>query len=90
MLGVILIIAFWVVVGLTIFIVALSGGPRGARERLLQSQSRRGRRATVTVIVFLCLAFGVALPTLVIANDEHQDKAGRADVKLTAAEKRGR
>ena len=90
MLGVILIIAFWVVVGLTISIVALSGGPRGARERLLQSQSRRGRRATVTVIVFLCLAFGVALPTLVIANDEHQDKAGRADVKLTAAEKRGR
>ena len=90
MLGVVLIIAFWVVVGLTIFVVALSGGPRGARERVFQSQSRRGRRATVTVIVFLCLAFGVALPTLVIANDEHQDKAGRADVKLTAAEKRGR
>jgi len=89
-LGVVLIIAFWVVVGLTIFVVALSGGPRGARERVFQSQSRRGRRATVTVIVFLCLAFGVALPTLVIANDEHQDKAGRADVKLTAAEKRGR
>jgi cytochrome c553 len=89
-LGVILFIAFWVVVGLALFVIALSGGPRGARERVFQSQSRGGRRATVTVIVFLCLAFGVAVPTLVIANDEHQDKAGRADVKLTAAEKRGR
>ena len=90
MLGVYLFIAFWIVVGLALFVIALSGGPGGARERVFQSQSRRGRRATVTVIVFLCLAFGVVLPTLVVANDEHQDKAGRADVKLTAAEKRGR
>jgi mono/diheme cytochrome c family protein len=90
MLGVFLFIGFWVLVGLTIFVIALSGGPREARTRVFQSQSRRGRRTTVVVILIVCLAFGVALPALVIANDEHQDKAGRADVKLTASQKRGR
>ncbi len=90
MIGVILFIGFWVVVGVTLFLVAISGGPRGTRERVFQSQSRRGRRTTVVVIVIVCLAFGVALPALVIANDEHKSKAGRADLKLTAAEKRGR
>jgi mono/diheme cytochrome c family protein len=90
MIGVILFIGFWVLVGLTLFLIAISGGPGGARERLFQSQSRLGRRTTAVVIVIVCLAFGVALPALVIANDQHQDKAGRADVKLTAAEKRGR
>jgi len=90
MIGVIVFIGFWIVVGLTLFLIAISGGPRGARERVFQSQSRRGRRTTAVAIVIVCLAFGVALPALVIANDEHQTKAGRADVKLTAAEKRGR
>lgn len=90
MIGVILFIGFWVVVGLALVLIAISGGPRGARERVFQSQSRRGRRTTAVVIVIVCLAFGVALPALVIANDEHGDKAGRADIKLTAAEKRGR
>jgi mono/diheme cytochrome c family protein len=90
MIGVILFIGFWIVVGLTLFVIAISGGPGGARERVLQSRSRRGRRTTLTVIATVCLAFGVALPALVIANDGRQDKAGRADVKLTASEKRGR
>jgi mono/diheme cytochrome c family protein len=90
MIGVIIFIGFWVVVGLTLFLLAMTGGPRGARERVFQSQSRRGRRTTAAVIVIVCLAFGVALPAIVIANDESQNKAGRADVKLTAAEKRGR
>src|SRR5438132_5660121 len=90
MLGLILLIAFLVVVGLGLFVIALSGGPRGARAKVLQTQSRRGRRNVVAVIAFVCLAFGIAVPALVIASDEHQDKAGRADVKLTAAEKRGR
>ena len=90
MIGVILFLGFWIVVGLTLFLTAISGGPRGARERVFQSQSRRGRRTTAVAIVIVCLAFGVALPALVIANDQHQTKAGRADVKLTAAEKRGR
>ena len=79
MIGVILFIGFWVLVGLTLFLIAISGGPGGARERLFQSQSRLGRRTTAVVIVIVCLAFGVALPALVIANDEHQDKAGRAE-----------
>ena len=90
MIGVIIFIGFWVVVGLTLLLLALTGGPRGARERVFQSQSRRGRRTTAAVIVIVCLAFGVALPAIVIANDESQSKAGRADIKLTAAEKRGR
>jgi len=90
MIGVILFIGFWLFVGFSLFLIAISGGPREARERVFQSQSRRGRRTTAVVIVIVCLAFGVALPALVIANDQHQSKAGRADIKLSAAEKRGR
>ena len=36
---------------LTLFLIAMSGGPRGARERVFQRQSVRGRRTTAVVIV---------------------------------------
>jgi cytochrome c553 len=90
MIGVILFIGFWVVVGLAIFIIAVSGGPHEARERVFQRQTRRGRRATAAVIIIVCLAFGVAVPVAVIASDQHQSRAGHADIKLTASEQRGR
>jgi hypothetical protein len=88
--GVILFIAFWVCLGLALFVIALTGGPRQARERVLQTQSRRGRRNIGLALAILCVAFGVAIPVVVIASGERSAKAGNADIGLTAAEKRGR
>jgi len=45
MIGVILFIGFWVVVGLTLFLIAISGGAGGARERARARWPQIGRQA---------------------------------------------
>jgi len=62
MIGVIVFIGFWIVVGLTLFLIAISGGPRGARERVFQSQSRRGRRTTAVAIVIVSWSLALHTP----------------------------
>jgi cytochrome c553 len=89
-LGTFLFLGFWVVLGLTLFILAVTGGPSQVRERVLQSQSRRGRRAATVVVTLVFLGLGVAIPALVIAGNEDQDKVGDSRIKLTAAQERGR
>jgi len=80
----------WVLLGLALFLVALFGGPSRARERLLHSQTRRGRRVTGTAIAAVLVAMGIAVPALVVANSGHEDQAGAARVHLTDAQERGR
>ena len=80
----------WVLVGLVLFLVALFGGPSRARERLLQSQTRRGRHVTGAVIAAVLVGMGIVVPALVIANSGHKDQAGAARVHLTPAQERGR
>jgi mono/diheme cytochrome c family protein len=81
---------FWVVLGIGVFLVAVSGGPRGLRARL-QSQSRRGRRAAGLVIAPIFIAFGVAIPAVVLLTDRHnKDKEGPAGIELTSGEAHGR
>ena len=75
-------IGVWVLIGVTLFLVALFGGPSRARERMLQSQTRRGRRVTGVVIAAVIVGMGIAVPALVIAES--------ARVHLTAAQERGR
>src|SRR5258708_24069505 len=58
-------IAFWLLLGFGVILVALRGGPRGARESLY-TQSRFGRPAIWATIVVL-VAFGVSVPALVLA-----------------------
>ncbi len=87
--GVFLFVAFWVVLGLTLVIIALGGGPRRARERMLQTESARGRRLLLGVLGLASAAFGVVLPTLVIAGNTKHERAGTADIKLSASERRG-
>lgn len=88
--GVILVIAFWVLLGLSLLIVALTGGPRQARARV-QAQSRRTQRNVLAVLTLVCVAFGAGIPLWVIsATDERSAKAGNADLKLTASERNGR
>jgi cytochrome c5 len=85
-----LIIGFWVVVGLSLFLIAMGGGPRQARERLLQPRSRGVRRFLLLGTIVVFVGFGVVVPGLVIAGNEGSKRAGNADIKLTASERRGR
>jgi cytochrome c5 len=85
-----LIIGFWVVVGLSLVLIAMGGGPREARERLLQPRSRPVRRFLLIGTVVVFVGFGVVVPALVIAGNESSKRAGNADIKLTASERRGR
>ena len=81
--------AFWVVLGTIVILVAMRGGPRGARETLhLESRIARRVRATGIGIVF---AFGLAVPIAVaVTNAAHKARTGPPGVKLTAGEARGR
>jgi len=88
--GAALFLTVWIALALGIFVVAMSGGPGAARERVLHAQSRRGRRITATVLAVVFLGMGVAVPTLVIAGSESKDEVGDARVKLNASQKRGR
>jgi mono/diheme cytochrome c family protein len=82
-------IIFWVLLGLGVFFVAMRGGPRGAR-RSLHSESKAGQRA-VTLGVLVLVAFGLAVPAIVLAfNGEHKASVAVGGLHLTAAQQRGR
>jgi mono/diheme cytochrome c family protein len=80
----------WVVLGLGLLFIALSGGPGGAGERLM-STSRAGRRVAI-VLFFISLAvLGFVIPAAVVRADKDKDDIPEANVSdLTAAEKHGR
>jgi len=91
MLATVAFLAFWVVVGLVLFFLAVRGGPRGVRATL-QSQ-RRGARAFATIgFTVFYIAIGVAVPLLLIEGDKDSADAhiGGASVKLTRQELEGR
>jgi len=91
MLATIAFLAFWVVVGLVLFFVALRGGPRGARAAL-QSQSRGGRRTAAIVFAVFYVAVGVAVPLLILVGNDHSADAhvGGMTISLTKQERDGR
>ena len=80
----------WVILGLGLLLVALSGGPSGALQRL-QSQSRGSRKAAVVLFVIALLVLGIGVPLAVISSVEARDDIPEANVSnLTAAEQHGR
>jgi mono/diheme cytochrome c family protein len=82
-------VIFWVIIGVGIFFVAMRGGPRGARQAL-HTESRASRRTVMAVVVVL-MAFGVVVPTLVLAfNGAHKASVGPGGVSLNAEEQHGR
>lgn len=62
-------LGFFVVLGLTVVLVAMRGGPRGVRDTL-----ERGRRRPMHVaefaIVGVIALFGVAVPVVVLSGDQ--------------------
>jgi mono/diheme cytochrome c family protein len=82
-------LAFWALLGLGVFFVAMRGGPRGARQTL-HTDSKIGRRA-VTLGIVLLFAFGLVVPALVLAfNGAHKASVGPGGVHLNAEQQRGR
>lgn len=80
---------FWVLAGIGLLFVALSGGPRGARERL-HSQSRTGQRIAYVAFAIALLALGIGIPagvSLVVANRDDIPEANVSN--LTDQEERG-
>ena len=57
----------WVVLGLGLLLIALSGGPSGALQRM-QSQSRGSRKAWTVMFVIALLVLGVGVPLAVISS----------------------
>jgi mono/diheme cytochrome c family protein len=76
--------------GITVLFVAISGGPKGARERMA-SQSRGTRRLALVNFLLALLILGLGIPAAVIATVDNRDDIPEANVKnLTSAEKKGR
>jgi mono/diheme cytochrome c family protein len=80
---------FWVLLGLTVFFLAMRGGPRGARQSL-HTQSKAGQRVVLTAILAL-FAFGLAVPALVLAfNGAHKASVAVGGVHLSSEQQYGR
>ena len=76
-------------IGITVVLVAMRGGPRGAREAM-HTQSPWGRRAVAAIIAGVCLIFGVGIPAAVMASNDDNDSQAKGGVKLSAAATAGR
>jgi hypothetical protein len=81
--------AFWVVLGLGLFVIAVRGGPGGVRAAL-QTQQREGRRALNISFVIAYVGFGIVLPVVFLTGNHANANAQFHGLKLTAAEKTGR
>ena len=83
-------VLIWVILGVGLLLVALSGGPSGALQRL-QSQSRTSRKVAIGFFILALLVLGVGVPLAVISSVEARDDIPEANVSnLTAAEQHGR
>jgi hypothetical protein len=86
-LAVFLFAAFWVVLGLGVFILGVRGGPAAAARR---EQGYRSRRLMGVVLVLVYVGFGIVLPVVFLLGNRNNASAQVGGIKLTAAEKRGR
>ena len=89
MLAVVLFIAFWVILALSLFFIAIRGGLGGARQTL-QRQDRVSRAAFNSVLVFVVIGFGIVAPLAILTGNHANASAQVGGLKLTAAEKTGR
>jgi mono/diheme cytochrome c family protein len=80
----------WVLLGLGLVLVAFSGGPGGALQRIM-STGRMARRTAIVLFTIALLALGIAVPAAVIAAISNDDSIPEANVTdLTASEQHGR
>jgi len=86
--------AFWLILGLAVFLVAMRSGRRAAPAAADGAdaglESRAGQR-WLTIGVVLLIAFGLVIPALVLAdNASHKTSVAAGGVHLNAAQRLGR
>jgi mono/diheme cytochrome c family protein len=79
----------FLLIGLTVALTAMRGGPRGAREAM-HTQTARGRTTAAGIIAGIALVFGVGIPAAVLAANGDSDEQAKGGVKLTAGQTAGR
>ncbi len=89
MLGTWLFVAFWILLGLGVFFIAIRGGLGGARATL-QTQTRGTRRAAGVVFAIIYVGFGIAIPLVFLIGNHVNANAQVAGFRLTPAMKSGR
>jgi mono/diheme cytochrome c family protein len=82
-------LAFWLLVGGGVFLVALGGGPKGARAQLHSEGTLANRLRMLGFAVVL--AFGLAVPIAVaVANGQDKGRQGPAGITLSPDQATGR
>ena len=81
-------VLFFVVLGLSVVLLAMKSGRRGP---LLDSESRAGRRLVVALVVAVTALFGVGIPVAVgYLNKDDQSKTAQSGIELTENQAKGR
>ncbi len=86
MLAVLLFAAFWVVLGLGVFFLGTRTTGRGPGRE----PGFRGRRAMAWVLAVIYVAFGIAIPIVMLVGNRNSANGQVGGSELTQAEKRGR
>src|SRR2546423_5296715 len=87
------IVAFWLVMGLGVFLVAFrGGGRRRAPKGAPGAETRTYRRNVAVTALAVWVIFGLGLPALVLATNGGDNKSDKAPggVELTSAQVNGR
>ena len=79
----------FILIGLSVVLVAMRGGPRGARQAM-HTQSARGRSTATWIIAGVAALFGIGIPAAVMAANSGHDRKAHGGVKLTADQAQGR
>ncbi len=83
-------VLFFILLGLGVLFMAMSGGPKGALDRR-KPTPRRGRRGATGLFLLALVVLGIAVPAAVIATEKSRDSIPEANVKdLTEVQQRGR
>jgi mono/diheme cytochrome c family protein len=82
-------ILFWVVLGLTVFFIAVRGGPKGTGDTL-QGQSPGARKVWGLAFVVIYIGFGVAIPVAFLHGNNANANSQVGAITLSSGEKKGR
>jgi mono/diheme cytochrome c family protein len=82
-------LGFWLIIGGGVFLVALSGGPKGAGAQLSAESALANRLRLGAILVVL--AFGLAVPIAVsVANGQDKGRQGPGGITLSSNQATGR